>query len=1483
MNSLDLFHPLIKDWFCKKYGSPTDIQEKTWPEIASSKNVLVTAPTGSGKTLTAFLWAINCLVTGKYETGKLSVLYISPLKALNNDILKNLISPLSELKEYFAENSAGFKDIRVMTRSGDTTEEERRLMVKKPPEILITTPESLNILLTSKNARNILRGIKSVILDEIHSISSDKRGTYLITAVDRLTLLCGEFQRIALSATVRPMEKIAAFVGGYSVKNGMKDPVYEKRDVAIIRSSDKKNYELNVRYPDFETDGFNEEPVWNNLAAEFKDIISSNNSTLLFANSRRFVEKITRLINESADGQIAYSHHGSLSKELRLSVEQKLKEGKLKSIVATNSLELGIDIGRLDRVILIQTPFSISSAIQRIGRSGHGVGETSKADIYPVFGKDFIYAAVTAKCVLDFDIGEITPVENPLDILCQVIMSMTVTEKWDIDELYSFIRSSSPFRELPRRHFDLVVEMLSGKYADSRIRELSPRVYVDRLDNTIQAKDGTSYLLFMSGGTIPDTGTFDLRLKDTKSKIGELDEEFVWERRLGDSFPLGNQVWRIQQITHNDVIVTPESRAISIIPFWKAEEQNRDFHFSEKIGLFLERMDALIGKPEMKTVLENEYYMDGVSAGILSEYLEYERLAINADLPHRHHLVIENYNDPDNRSGNKQVILHTFWGGRVNKPFVIALSAFWEERYGYPLQFYADNDCILLSLPHDFQESEIFTFINSKDIEELLRTRLESTGYFGSRFRENAGRALLLPRMNFDKRMPLWLNRLRSKKLLDSVLKYSDFPILLETWRTCLHDDFDLENLRLVLGEIVQGKIGISSVVTAKASPFADNVIWRQTNKYVYEDDTPVGGKTSELKNDLIREIVFSSQLRPEIPAEVIRMLDAKLKRTAAGYAPDSFNELLAWVNERRLIPVNEWLTLTDSVKIENPAEFEAVMKDIGAKTAVIKTGPNSASFVVSLENIPYVAKVFGLDPEQLSYTDISGSDLDARSVISAVSAMKKNDDDTDGDADYLFDFLSGFLSYYCPVPSDFPENLFGIDNRTISPVLESLAENEIIILDRITAGTQSPEICTVENLERLLRMTRSARQIKTDPLPAEKLQLFLAALHGFTDRKETVEGLQEILEKLFCYPANVNAWEEYIIPSRMKTYYKSWLDNLTGEYGLVWLGTGNKKITPIFGDDIGLVDRPDDPEALQIPDRLFADRKGRYNFYDILSISKSGSVELAGTLWDLTWKGIISNDSFDTFRKGFLNSFSAEIANSGEGSKKISFNRWKSTRPDSGNWYIVNYPRDKPDPIETEELKKDRIRFLFKRYGIIFRALIDNELPPFSWKNLQKTLRLMELSGEVLTGYFFENIPGIQFISFDAYRLLQSGLPDDAVYWMNAADPASLCGIKIDGLKNGLPQRNVSNVTVYRGSRLVVASHSSFKKIEILADHDDPMLQEYFSFFKEHLSRQFAPVKKIFIEEINGESALKSPYLQALKDFGFKTHYKGLELWKTF
>lgn len=1485
-SSLSFFHPLIQKWFLEKIGPPTDIQTKAWAEIVQGRHVVVTAPTGCGKTLAAFLWGINQLIIHAWPAGNVRVLYISPLKALNNDIQRNLLKPLRELRETFEQSGASFPEINVMTRSGDTPGEERRRMVRKPPEILITTPESLNLMLTSRTSRMMLTGIATVILDEIHAVVGSKRGTHLITAVDRLVPLSAEFQRIALSATVNPVDRVAEFIGGRLRTGRGDDSRYEKRPVSIVQSRQAKLYEINIASP------YDEKAVditpWPSLVSAVKNIIHRNRSTLLFTNSRRHAEKVTRLINEGEPEELAYAHHGSLAREIRLAVEQKLKNGELKAIVATNSLELGIDIGSLDQVILIQTPRSVSSAVQRVGRSGHSVGEKSRGIIFPTHGRDFIDSAVMARAVREQDIEEVRPVEGPLDVLAQVILSMTAVEPWDIGELYAFLKTSYPFRNLIRRHYDLVLEMLNGKYADTRLRALKGRVSVDRLENTIRAHSEVPYLIYTSGGTIPERGYFDLRLKDNHAKIGELDEEFVWERSIGETFTLGTQLWRIETISHNDVEVVPVRAAHGIFPFWRAEEQDRDFHLSERIGLFLEHADDLLESPGFKQELRDRHAMEETAADELIRFLKLQKEATGSNLPNRRHLLVEHVEDPGASGDFKQVILHTFWGGRVNRPFALALQQAWEEKERVHLQIIEDDDALLLMLPRDAGSRDLFNLLSPENVEAHLRKKLEQSGFFGARFRENAERALLLPKPGFKRRMPLWLIRLRAKELFGAVHSYEDFPILLETWRTCLEDEFDLENLKRVLDELREGRIRVSETVTRAASPFAGRLVWKQTNEYMYEDDTPVLAKESSLRRDLIQEILFSSHLRPKIPAGLIRILDEKLKRTAPGYPPGSAFELLDWIKDRLAIPEPEWKELAAAIRRDHDADAGEWLRINVQKLAWLSWPGVRYPLLVSIEGIPKALVAFRLLVDDLLILPVS-SGLSREGLKRRVTGYLHTMPDSAGPGEEydLSTFLSGWLPFYGPVTKELVTGLLGITIERLEEAIEPLIESRNVIMDRFGEESQTVEICDSENLEILLRMSRRHRRPSFQPLPPEQLPLFLAAFEGIVPRGESTEDLQQRLEQLFGWPAPVGAWEEYVLPARINNYRKEPLDALMNNSDLIWFGCGEKRISLAFHEDIELfrTTRDDagggDGNELE---HLFPDRKGRYSLFEISQFSHLDTVHATRLLWSEAWKGNVTSDTFRTVRKGVQNRFKAQAfaEQTRPVSRRSGFDRWKVSRPLEGHWLrIDNRPLER-DILEEEELIKDRVRQLLKRYGLLFRDLLVNELPLLEWRSIFKSLRLMELSGEVLSGYFFEGISGLQFISHDAFRMLQNPLPEDAVFWVNAADPASLCGISVD-IGQNLPSRIPSTHLVYRGSRLVVVSKRLGRSLDILTGVDDPNLPGYWEFLKEMLVRDFNPLQKVTIETINGEPAYRSLYAGALKQFGFRTSRNVLELWKEY
>lgn len=1494
---LNQFHPLVARWFEERLGEPTAVQREAWPKIAAGEHLLITAPTGSGKTLAAFLWALNQLVTGQWPTGSTSVLYISPLRALNYDIQRNLLGPLDELRKVFETAGEIFPEIRVLTRTGDTPQSDRRQMLRRPPEILISTPESLNLMLSSKGGRSILGSLSTVILDEIHAVFGTKRGVYLMTAVDRLVRLSGEFQRIVLSATIRPLESVAEFAAGFRMTGEPGRPSYAPRAVSIVRSEEKKEYDLRIYAPGGVEQRGEGGTIWDRLAEEVKKIISRNRSTLVFVNSRRLCEMLTLKINQDEEQSVAYAHHGSLSLEIRAEVERKLKAGDLRAIVATNSLELGIDIGSLDEVVLIQSPFSISSAIQRVGRSGHQVNEVSRGTLFPTHPKDLLEAAVLASAILDQDIESSKAPLSPLDVLSQVIVSMVGVETWEIDALFATLKASYPYRHLSREQFDLVLHMLAGRYADSRVRELKPLVSVDRLDNTVAARRGALQILYLSGGVIPDRGYFHLRHQETHARIGELDEEFVWEASVGDTFTLGTQNWQINRITHNDVLVLPASPRAGAPPFWKAEENNRDFHFSDRIGRFLEEAEANLDDPDFRERLHRENRMTQESAEELIGFLKSQREATGASLPHRHHLVVEFVSTGPGGAPGRQAVIHTLWGGRVNRPLAMALDAAWRLKFGYRPELYVSDDCIVILLPNEISGEELLSMTPSTQIESLLRARLEGSGFFGARFRECAGRALLLPRAKFKERMPLWLSRLRSQKLLDAVMGYEDFPILLETWRACMQDEFDLESLKQVLTELESGSISWTEVRTALASPFAQSDWWRQVNQYMYMDDSPRSDKTSKLRGSLLRDLVFSPGLRPTVSRGLVERFELKRKRLSPGYSPRTSRDLLDWVVERVAIPEGEWKELLEAmirdhgVDPSSSAEFQDKLVQLYPETA-------KEPLVVAREMLTQiVGRIYGLDRpvrlESLAQVPFSMEHLGSEG---------DEEDPEDG-----ADLLGQWLQFYGPVTPRWIRETLGIEDAWLELALEDLIDSQKVLQGHLITEGDLDEVCDSENFEILLRLGRIESTPVFEPLGIEWLPLFLADYQGLTKPKEGIDGLFNSMEQLLCYPAEAGIWEAEIFPARLRPYDPSWLDTLMQEEALCWLGGEGHRVTFCFGSDLELLQEEREKESAWLSeesnrkggdlfqagegpiDALFSDPDGRYDFSALLRMSNTGEMEIARHLWDALWQGRVTNDTVTTLRRAVMNRFKLP-GTAVESQRRPRLRAGRRLRPVekreapffSGNWHLVPRPEPPEDLLETEERRKDRVRLLLDRYGILFRELLQKEWPALRWSSLFRTLRIMELSGEVMAGLFFDGIPGPQFISHRAFRRLQRNLPEDSVYWMNATDPASLCGVQLESIRGMLPPRIPSTHLVYRGKRLVLVSKRNGKDLLFSVSPDDPDLPEYVAPVRHLLTRKFQPIRRVLIETINGEKAAQSSYLSALRtSFDVSVDYRDVVVYR--
>ena len=1505
------FHPLVANWFTGKIGEPTDVQLHAWPKIADGEHVLISAPTGSGKTLTAFLWSINQLVTGELPIGHTSVLYVSPLKALNNDIRRNLLEPLEGLRHVFEDSGQSFPNIRVLTRSGDTPQSDRRNMQRHPPEILITTPESLNLLLSSGSGRSILTKITTIILDEIHAVVGTKRGTHLITAVDRLVRLSGEFQRIALSATIRPMETVAEFVGGFTTDSIGPEPQYSPRIVSTIRSKANKQYAVQVRFPQEAVDEGTRESFWDPLIDAFKQIIVRNRSTLLFANSRRLCERLTLKINADVAQPIAYAHHGSLSREIRESVEAKLKAGDLKAIVATSSLEMGIDIGALDEVVLIQSPFSISSAIQRIGRAGHQVGEVSRATVYPTHSRDFLDAAVLSAAIDEQAIEAVKPVKCPLDVLSQIIISMAAMETWDIDDLYAQLRTSYPYRFLGREQFDQVLNMLAGRYADSRVRELKPRVSIDRLDNTVSARKGAIQAVYMYGGTIPDRGYFHMRHFETNARIGELDEEFVWENGEGSVFTLGTQSWRVERVSHSDVFVLPNKSDRKETPFWRAEDYGRDFHFSERVGLFLETANDRLEEPDFADDLQRTNCMDATSAAQLIDFLKRQKDATGCDLPHRHHLLVEIVPTAHDGVPGNQVVIHTFWGAKVNRPFGLALSSAWAARFGYQLEIHATDDCIVLMLPDDLPAEELLSIVTGASLQPLLRKQLEGSGFFSARFRECAGRSLLLTSGKMNQRMPLWLSRLRSQKLMTAVMKYEDFPILLETWRTCLQDEFDLDNLQQVLSELESGSISWSAAHTRYASPMAKNASWRQINEYMYMGDFAKSSHTSMLRNDLLRDVVFTPGLRPTVTQLVVQQFEQKRQRLSPGYSPQTDRDLVDWVKERLIIPEPEWESLLNAIHNDHQLELDELLRSANDKLVRVNLPRASKPLIAAVETIPRIRWLFGSD-EGVEVETLSQSTSKPQELLFPLNGCSEQ---TDLDSTQAFTVLLGeWLQFYGPATAEFIQETLGIDSEQLQLMLDNLADSQSIVIGQLVTDTDRQTICDSENFEILLRLTRRDAIPAFEPLEFEWLPVLLAEFQRLTTPANDLEGLFACIEQLVCYPAQAGLWESEILPARLYPYAASWLDTIMMEGNLRWIGIETRRIAFCFDSDLDLLleeyskggNEPPDTECMNTErfdvctqgmdkpkiegiDTLFPEETSRYDFASLLRTSTLSAAQLTTQLWEFVWAGLITNDTFMSLRRGVQSKFKhPEVgASSGRGghrrfSRRAEFGRWKSSSSYIGNWHRLPSLDLSGDIIEAEERKKDRARLLLNRYGILFRELLQRELPAFRWSEIFRTLRIMELSGEVLAGCFFHGIPGPQFISHQAFRRLNRQLPDNKIFWMNAADPASLCGAQLDGVKGMMPKRVPSTHVVYRGRTIVMISERNGKALRFKVPHDDPQMQECLGVLHHLLRREFQPMPRITIETINGDDAARSPYADELRTaFDVTIDYKHLILYR--
>ncbi|GHV94739.1 DEAD/DEAH box helicase [Spirochaetia bacterium] len=1546
------FHPLIREWFTETYGKPTAVQAEAWPLIEQGEHVLALAPTGSGKTLTAFLSAISRFCPAETETAapyypadKLTVLYVSPLKALNEDIKRNLLEPLAAIRSRFETAALPFPPVRVETRSGDTPQSERRRFLIHPPSILALTPESLAILLLNPRGRQALSTVKYLILDEIHAVLGNKRGAFLSCQIDRLALVAGEFQRISLSATISSPKIAAEFIGGLN------------RSVRIVSPPAEKQIEFRVEYPDEENeieriDKYGKR--YTGLINYVLNRISAGASLLVFTDSRRRAERLCYFLNQEWDafvarnkdsrlgGPVAFTHHGSLSKELRRSVEKGLAEGSLPCVVATASLELGIDIGSVDEVVLAGSPGSVSQALQRIGRSGHGVGKVSRGSLFPFHGMDLLLAAALKGAVEDRDIEEIRPVENPLDILAQIILALCTEKTWNIEELYTVLRGFYIFRNVNRDSYNRTVCMLAGLGEKGRLREIKPRIWLDKVSNEIGALDGSLLLLYSSGGVIANRGLYSLRLTDG-TKIGELDEEFVWERRLGDCFDFGGRGWRIINISAESVEVVPlESRA-DFIPFWKADAVFRSPNLSRRLLALLDQYSetgtiaGLAHNTDTGTVPAENSSFSKAAMSALKVFLDSQRAVQGGTpLPGSRNITVEIIDSPESRGDFYSVVIHSFRGGAIHYPLSLALAQELEEKLQLRVESFSNDDGILFLVPgmgltgtspvsppvpppiEEIFRNAIFALesgakgmdCGAGDLsrgERLFRNRLESSGIFGANFREAAERSLLLPRAGFGKRTPLWITRQRSKRLFDAVYTEDGFPITAEAWRSCLKDMFDIEGFRDLSGEIHNGTITLSFFRSHSPSPFSRDMVRQETGSLLYEYDErkdmpgmAAGSRpgTPSLSDKVIQEALGDASLRPRLKRELVAGFVSRLRREIPGWTPDDELALCEWVKERIAIPLDEWEILCAALP-EKPAQALAA-----------DPGLNSRLKTIQRKN-------------------------------SAIAAVVHREWAETWEADALT-LLGPWLRYEGTVSIVRITEVFGASAAEAEDAVSSLAEIGEIAADVAleqdaasggAAGSGAADgavdsgfICDRENLDMLLRLSRKKARPLIKERPAALLTPFLALRQGIEpagvsrDANSGSSASSAIFRKnLAAWIAPAKLWETEILTTRSGVYHPENIDREIREGRLVWYGAGREKIGFCRPEDLDLTAKPERKNTGHSPqtetDKAsglapalgsgFFDRpRDFWEIKDELGRMRpgAGSTECAEALWREVWQGRLSADSLEPLRRalefGFVPKDDAEQNAVRELSNapfipgrqprlpKALRDRWRTGAPVQGRWFSLATDESSiahNDPLEEELLNKDRVRLLLDRWGILCRPLLEHEASspsPFSWSGLLPTMRRMELAGELIAGRFFAGINSLQFASPAVIQELEKAEAFNGLYWMNAADPASPAGLEIEGLDPRLCSRLANSRLYFRGAELVAVSSKGGKDTHIFISPDDPDMALLISLLKIPRTRKVLPESKIVVEQINRKSAAASEYAGVFQTAGFVSDRGKLCCW---
>ncbi len=1157
MDPLASFSPAVREWFEGTFDAPTPAQERGWPAIASGAHTLIQAPTGSGKTLAAFLFALDRAEPGKGT----QVLYVSPLKALNYDVERNLRGPLAGI---------GSK-LSVAVRTGDTPQSERARMQRNPPDILITTPESLYLILTSQ-AKSMLTTVETVIVDEVHAVAGTKRGAHLALSLERLARLIDRpFQRIGLSATQRPLEEIGRFVSG-------------ARDIELVDAGSSKELDLEVVVPleDMREPG-NAEPIdggvgrsiWPSIYPRLLELVEAHRSTIVFVNSRRLAERLALRLNELAEREVARAHHGSLAREQRIEVEELLKRGSIPCLVATSSLELGIDMGAVDLVIQVESPKSVAAGLQRVGRSGHRLDEPSKGRIFPKFRGDLLECAVVVGRMREGAIEETRIPRNPLDVLAQQIVAIAAQEEISVDDLHDLVRGAYPFRDLSRTQLENVLDMLAGRYPSEEFAELRPRITWDRTAGLVRGRDGAGRLAVTNAGTIPDRGLYGVFLMDGGGRVGELDEEMVYEAREGQVFLLGASSWRIEEITRDRVLVSPAPGIPGSVPFWKGESVGRPYELGEAIGRTARELVALDDESAAKRLRAN-HSLDELAAKNLVVFLR-EQEAATGVVPSDRSIVVERFRD---EIGDWRLCVLTPFGARVHAPWSLALAARLRESLGLEVGSIWSDDGIALHLPDADSPPPIEDLvIEPRELEELVLAELGQTALFGARFRENAGRALLIPRRRPGERTPLWQQRLKAQALLQVARRYPDFPIVLETVRECLQDVFDLPALRKLLGDLQARRVDLVSVETASASPYASSLLFDYVATYMYEDDTPLAERRAQalaLDRDLIRELLGQEELRDLLDADAVAEVEEELRGDPK--TPDGLHDHL--------------LRRGDLL----PGEYDEALAEplLAERRAVTVRLAGEERLIAAEDAGRYRDAVGAMPPAGLPEAFLESGE------------------------DPLGFLLVRFARGRGPFTTAEALARFG---PAAEEGLAQLEAEDRLVRGELRPGGTEREWCDPDVLRRLRRASLARLRRQVEPAGREALARFLPAWQGL-DRRAT---LREALVPLQGLSLPASLWESDVLPRRVPNYQAAQLDQLCASGEVVWVGAGLERVAIYFREDAPALGRPGalpPPEDAAHEAIRAALGQGALFWYDLLAETGLEAETALPALWDLVWAG---------------------------------------------------------------------------------------------------------------------------------------------------------------------------------------------------------------------------------------------------------------------